>query len=45
MGSDSNRKNVMLALRALSSALNAQGFRPLASAALEAATAVYHAAL
>jgi aspartate aminotransferase-like enzyme len=45
MGSDSNRKNVILALRALSSALNAQGFKASASAALEAATAVYHTAL
>jgi alanine-glyoxylate transaminase/serine-glyoxylate transaminase/serine-pyruvate transaminase len=44
MGSNSNRKNVMLALTALSSALNAQGFKASASAALEAATAVYDAA-
>ena len=41
MGSNSNRKNIMLALTALASALNAQGFKASASAALEAATAVY----
>ena len=41
MGSNSNPKNILLALTALASALNAQGFKASASAALEAATAVY----
>ncbi|NMA55285.1 MAG: alanine--glyoxylate aminotransferase family protein [Firmicutes bacterium] len=43
MGSNSTSKNVFLALTALASALNAQGFKASASAALEAATAVYDA--
>ncbi|NMA54312.1 MAG: alanine--glyoxylate aminotransferase family protein [Firmicutes bacterium] len=44
MGSNSTRKNVMLALTALAAALNAQGFKTSASAALEAATVVYNEA-
>ena len=43
MGSNSNSKNILLALIALASALNAQGFKASASAALEAATDVYDA--
>jgi alanine-glyoxylate transaminase/serine-glyoxylate transaminase/serine-pyruvate transaminase len=41
MGPNSNRKNTILALTSLASALNAQGFKASASAALEAATVVY----
>jgi len=41
MGTNSNRKNVTLALTALASALQAQGFRADAAAGLAAAAAVY----
>jgi alanine-glyoxylate transaminase/serine-glyoxylate transaminase/serine-pyruvate transaminase len=41
MGTNSNRKNVTLALTALASALNAQGFKASAAEGLAAADAVY----